>query len=77
MTTFFRNKTFVKLTPFRKENPFTRFNVASHRCLGIRISFEYTITLLSEKAGEERTVTGSMVKKMLCKIVAKNRSRET
>ena len=77
MPTFLRNKTFYKLTPLRKENPFTQFNVASHRRLGIRLSFEYTTTLLSGKAGEERTGTGSMFEKMLSKIVAKNRGRDT
>ena len=77
MTTFFPNKTFVKLTPLRKENLFTRFNVACHRCPGIRISFQYTRTLLSGKEGDERTGTGSMFEKMLCKIVGKNRGRDT
>ena len=76
MTTFFRNKFFCKLTPLPKKNVFTQFNVASHRCVGIRISFDYTTTLFSAKAGEERTGTGSMFAKMLCKIVAKNRARE-
>ena len=73
MPTFLRNKTFFKLSPLRKENSFTKFNVAFHRRLKIRLSFEYTTTLLSEKAGEERTGTGSMFAKMLCKILAKNR----
>ena len=77
MPTFLRNKTFFKLTPLRKENSFTQFNVAFHRRLKIRLSFEYTTTLLSEKAREGRTRTGSMFEKMLFKIVAKNRGRDT
>ena len=77
MPTFLRNKTFFKLTPLRKENSFTQFNVAFHRRLKIRLSFEYTTTLLSEKAGEGRTRTGSMFAKMVFKIVAKNRGRDT
>ena len=74
MPTLLRNKTFFKLTPLPKENPFTQINVAFHTRLGIRLSFEYTTTLLSEKAGEQRTGTSSMFEKMLCKIVAKNRN---
>ena len=77
MCTFLRNKTFFKLTSLRKENPFTKFNVAFHRRLGIRLSFEYTTTLLSGKAGEGRTRTGSMLEKMLCAIVGNNRGRDT
>ena len=77
MTTFFRNQFFFKLTPLQKENLFTQFNVASNRCLEIRVSFEYPATLLSGKAREKRTGTGSMFAKMLCKIVAKNRARDT
>ena len=73
MPTLLHNKTFFKLTPLRKENPFTQFNVAFHTRLGIRLSFEYTTRFLSGKAGEERTGTGSMFEKMLCKILAKNR----
>ena len=71
MPTLLHNKTFFKLTPLRKENPFTQFNVAFHTRQAIRLSFEYTTTLLSGKAGEERTGTGSMFAKMLCKILAK------
>ena len=63
------------MTPLRKENPLTQFNVTLHRSLGIRLSFENKTTLLSEKAEEERTGTGSMFEKMLSQIVAKNRGR--
>ena len=77
MPTFLRNKTFFKLPLLRKENGLTQFNVSSQRRLGIRLSFEYTTTLLSGKAGEERTGTASMFEKMLSKIVAKNRGRDT
>ena len=77
MPTFLRNKTFFKLKPLRKENSLPQFNVSSHRRLGIRLSFEYTTKLLSGKAGEGRTGTGSMFEKVLCKIVAKNRGRDT
>ena len=73
MPTLLHNKSFFKLTPLRKENLFTQFNVAFHTRLAIRLSFGYTTRFLSEKAGEERTATGSMFAKMLCKIVAKNR----
>ena len=77
MPTFLPKKTLFKLSPLRKENSFTKFNVAFHRRLKIRLSFEYTTTLLSEKAGEGKTRTGSMCEKMLFKICAKNRGRDT
>ena len=77
MPTFLRNKTFFKLTPLRIENSFTQFNVALHRRLRIRLSFEYTTTLLSEKAAKKGTRTGSMFEKMVFKIVAKHRGRDT
>ena len=73
MPTLLRNKSFFKLTPLRKENLFTQFNVAFHTRLEIRLSFEYTNRFRSGKEGEERTGTSSMFAKMLCKIVAKNR----
>ena len=73
MPTLLPNKSFFKLTPLRKENLFTQFNVAFHTRLAIRLSFEYTTRFLSRKAGEERTGTSAMFAKMLCKIVAKNR----
>ena len=73
----YATKHFFKLTLLPKEKPFTQFNVAFHRRLGIRLSFEYTTTLLSEKAGEGRTGTGFMFEKMLCEIVANNRGRDT
>ena len=67
MSTFLRNKTISKTTPLRKENPFPQFNVASHKRPGIRLSFEYTTTLLSAEEGEGRTGTASMCRKMLSK----------
>ena len=67
MSTFLRNKTISKTTPLRKENPFPQFNVASHKCPGIRLSFEYTTTLLSGEGGERRTGTATMFRKMLSK----------
>ena len=73
MPTLLHNKSFFKLTPLRKENLFTQFNVAFHTRLAIRLSFEYTKRFLSGKAGEKRTGTGSMFAKMLYKIVPKNR----
>ena len=84
MSTFLRNKTISKTTPLRKENPFPQFNVASHKRPGIRLSFEYTTTLLSGEGGEGRTGTATMFRKMqskytifstvLSKIVALKRS---
>ena len=56
MSTFLRNKTISKTTPLREENPFPRFNVASHKRPGIRLSFEYTTTLLSGKGEREEPV---------------------
>ena len=67
MSTFLRNKTISKTTPLRKENPFPQFNVASHKCPGINLSFEYTTTLLSGEGGEGRTGTATMFRKMLSK----------
>ena len=67
MSTFLRNKTISKTTPLRKENPFPQFNVASHKRPGIRLSFEYTTTLLSGEGREGRTVTATMCRKMLFK----------
>ena len=67
MSTFLRNKNISKTTPFREENPFPRFNVASHKCPGIRLSFEYTTTLLSGEGGEGRTGTATIFRKMLSK----------
>ena len=64
MSTFLRNKTISKTTPLWKENPFPQFNVASHKRPGIRLSFEYTTTLLSGEGGEGRTGTAT---KMLSK----------
>ena len=67
MSTFLRNKTISKPTPLRKENPFPQFNVASHKRPGIRLSFEYTTTLLSGEGGEGKTGTATMFRKMLSK----------
>ena len=67
MSIFLRNKTISKTTPLRKENPFPQFNVASHKRPGIRLSFEYTTTLLSGEGGEGRTGTATMFRKMLSK----------
>ena len=64
MSTFLRNKTISKTTPLREENPFPRFNVASQKCPGVRLSFEYTTTLLSGEGGEGRTGTAMMFRKM-------------
>ena len=64
MSTFLRNKTISKTTPLRKENPFPQFNVASHKCPGIRLSFEYITTLLLGEGGEGRTGTATMFTKM-------------
>ena len=66
-STFLRNKTISKTTPLWKENPFPQFNVASHNRPGIRLSFEYTTTLLSGEGGEGRTGTATMFRKMLSK----------
>ena len=67
VSTFLRNKIISKTTPLRKENPFPQFNVASHKRPGIRLSFEYTTTLLSGEGGEGRTGTATMFRKMLSK----------
>ena len=67
MSTLPRNKTISKTTPLRKENPFPQYNVASHKRPGIRLSFEYTTTLLSGEGGEGRTGTATMFRKMLSK----------
>ena len=63
MSTFLRNKTISRTTPLRKEKPFPQFNFASHKCPGIRLSFEYTTTLLSGEGGEGRTGTATMFRK--------------
>ena len=67
MSTFLRNKTLSKTTPLQKENPFPKFNVASHKRPGIRLSFEYTTTMLSGEGREGRTGTATMFRKMLSK----------
>ena len=67
MCTFLRNKTISKTTPLRKKKPFPQFNVASHKRPGIRLSFEYTTTLLSGEGGEGRSGTAIVFPKMLSK----------
>ena len=67
MSTLPRNKIISKTTPLWKENPFPQFKVASHKRPGIRLSFEYTTTLLSGEGGEGRTGTATMFRKMLSK----------
>ena len=67
MSTFLSNKTISKTMPLRKENSFPQFNVASHKRLGIRLSFEYTTTLLSGEGGRRRTAADTIVSKMLLK----------
>ena len=52
---------------FAERNPFPQFNVASHKRPGVRLSFEYTTTLLSGEGGEGRTGTATMFRKMLSK----------
>ena len=58
---YFRNDAFAE----RKSLP--QFNVASYKRPGIRISFEYTTTLLSGEEAEGRTGTATMFRKMLSK----------
>ena len=70
MSTFLHNKTISKTTPLREENPFPRFNVASHKRPGIRLSFEYITTLLSGEGGEGRTGTATIFRKMLSKYTS-------
>ena len=65
MSTFLGNKTISKTTPLRKENPFPQFNVASYKRPGIRLSFEYTTTLLPGEGGERRIGTATMFRKRL------------
>ena len=67
MSTLLRNKTISKTTPLRKENPFPQFNVASHKRPGIRLSFEYTTTLLLGEGGEGRTGIATMFRTMFSK----------
>ena len=67
MSTFLRNKTVSKTTPLQKEIPFPQFNVTSYKRPGIRLSFEYTTTLLSGEGGEGRTSTATVFGKVLPK----------
>ena len=59
---YFQNDAFAE-----KKKSFPQFNVASHKRQGIRLSFEYTTTLLSGEGGEGRTGTAMMFPKMLSK----------
>ena len=52
MSTVLCNKTISKRTPLHKENPFPQFSVAGYKHPGIRLSFEYTTSLLSGEGGE-------------------------
>ena len=54
---YFQNDAFTERKPL--------FNVASHKRPEIRLSFEYTTTLLSGEGGEGRTGTATMFRKML------------
>ena len=48
------DKTVPKSTALRKETPLPQFKVASYKCIGIRLSFEDTTTLLLGGEGEGR-----------------------
>ena len=50
-----------------KKLPSSSFNVASYKRAGIRLSFEYTTTLLLGRGGEGRIGTATMFRKMLPK----------
>ena len=67
MSTFLSNKTISKTMPLRKENSFPQFNVASHKRPVIRLSFEYTTTLLSGEGGKRRTAADTIISNMLLK----------
>ena len=60
MSTVLCNKTISKRTPLHKENPFPQFSVAGYKHPGVRLSFEYTTTMLSEEGGEGRTSTATI-----------------
>ena len=66
MSTFLGNKTISKTTPLRKETPSPN-SMLLYKRPGIRLSFEYTTTLLSGEGGERRTGTATMFRKMLSK----------
>ena len=53
------------MMPLRKENLFPQFNVASYKSPGIKLSFQYTTTLLSGEGGEGRISTDTIFRKML------------
>ena len=74
---FLTQQNIFQTDAFEERKPLIQFNFVFHRRPGIRLSFEYTTTLLSGKAGEKRTGTGLMFEKMLCRILAKNRGRDT
>ena len=67
MSTFLRNNTISEMTVLRKEIPFPQLNVASYKRPGMRLSFEYTTTLLSGEGGEGRAGTATTFRKMLGK----------
>ena len=54
MSPFLRNKTISKTKGLRKEIPFPQFNVASYKRPWIRVSFEYTTTLIAFKGRGRR-----------------------
>ena len=60
-------KLFPKRVTFAKRKPFPQVNVASYKRPVIRLSFDYTTTLLSGEGGEGRTGTATMFRKMLSK----------
>ena len=60
MSTVLCNKTISKRTPLHKENPFPQFSVAGYKHPGVRLSFEYTTSLLSGEGGEGRTGTAAI-----------------
>ena len=73
MSTFLCNETISETTPLRKaENPLPQCNIASYKRPWIRLSFEYTTTLLSGDWGEGRTGTATIFRKMLLKYSAYN-----
>ena len=65
MSTFLRNKTISEMTSLWKKIPLRQINVASYKCPGIRLSFEYITTLLSGEGGDGRTGAATMFRKML------------
>ena len=60
---------FQNESPLRKENPFPQVNIASYKRPVIRLSFDYTTTLLSGEGEEGRTGTATMFRKMHSKYI--------